>query len=164
MRHYYEGVLWLQEQQLKRLVDLTKVSGTQNPADIMTKNLAREQIDHYTSMLGFKITGGRSETTAKLHSLISECTMCSFATCARWELERLSSMSGEQTCPSAPAKGHGAARGQRSPVGVDWIECHMSSAIVIETWVAVHFCETVDVPQFGRPRVEVTIRRGNQVV
>ena len=33
--HLDVGVLWLQEQHLKRLVDLTTVSGTQNPADLM---------------------------------------------------------------------------------------------------------------------------------
>ena len=37
VRHLDVGVLWLQEQQLKRLVDLTKVLGTQNPADLMTR-------------------------------------------------------------------------------------------------------------------------------
>ena len=75
VRHLDVGVLWLQEQQLKRLIELTKVSGTQNPADLMTKNLAKEQIDQYTKMLGFEFTGGRSETTAKLHSFMSESTM-----------------------------------------------------------------------------------------
>jgi hypothetical protein len=73
---------------LKRLIELTKVSGTQNPADLMTKNLAKEQIDQYTEMLGFEFTGGRSETTAKLHSVMSESTMRAFAGCARWERER----------------------------------------------------------------------------
>ena len=51
------GVLWIQEEQFKRLVDLTQVSGTRNPADITTKNPAREQIDNYTKMLSFDITG-----------------------------------------------------------------------------------------------------------
>ena len=38
VRHLDVCVLWLQEQQFRRLIDLTKVSGTENPADLMTKN------------------------------------------------------------------------------------------------------------------------------
>ena len=36
VRHLNIGVLWLQEQQLRRVVELTKVLGTSNPADLMT--------------------------------------------------------------------------------------------------------------------------------
>ena len=36
VRHLDVGVLWLQEQQLRRLIELTKVLGTRNPADLMT--------------------------------------------------------------------------------------------------------------------------------
>ena len=38
-------------------------------------------------MLGIEFTRGRSETTAKLHSAMSESTMRAFAGCARWERE-----------------------------------------------------------------------------
>ena len=41
VRHLDIGVLWLQEQQLRRVVELTKVLGTENPADLMTKHLAQ---------------------------------------------------------------------------------------------------------------------------
>ena len=37
VRHLDVGVLWRQEHQLKRLVDFAKVSGTQNPAALMTQ-------------------------------------------------------------------------------------------------------------------------------
>ena len=108
MRHLDVGVLWLQEQQLKRIIELTKVSGTQNPRDLMTKTLAKDQINQYTEMLGFEFTGGLSETAAKLHSLISETTMRAFAASARWEHELLTSMSDENnTCQQAPGSGQG---------------------------------------------------------
>ena len=90
VRHLDVGVLWLEEQQLRRLVDLTKVSGTQNPADLMTKNLAKEHIDQYSEMLGFHFESGRSDATAKLHALAwSSTTLSAFAGCARWEAETL---------------------------------------------------------------------------
>ena len=37
VRHLDIGVLWLQEQQLRRIVELAKVLGTKNPADFFTK-------------------------------------------------------------------------------------------------------------------------------
>ena len=84
VRHLDVGVLWLQEKQLRRLIELTKVLGTRNPADLMTKNLTREQLDQYAEMLGFKVEEGRSETTAQLHSLLTQ-VFSAFAGSAAWE-------------------------------------------------------------------------------
>ena len=42
VRHLNIGVLCLQEQQLRRVVELTKVLGTSNPADLMTKHFGQE--------------------------------------------------------------------------------------------------------------------------
>ena len=92
---------------MKRPIELTKVSGTQNPADRMTKNLAKEQIVQYTKMLGFEFTGGRLETTAKLHSVMSESTMRVFAGCARWGREILLNMSQDVAHPVAPVEFQG---------------------------------------------------------
>lgn len=41
VRHLDIGILWLQEQQLRRIVELAKVLGTNNPADLMTKHLSQ---------------------------------------------------------------------------------------------------------------------------
>ena len=76
--------MWLQEQQLRRLIELAKVLGTRNPADFMTKNLTREQLDQYAEMLGFKFEDGGSETTAQLHSVLRH-VFSAFAGSAVWE-------------------------------------------------------------------------------
>ena len=44
VRHLDIGLLWLQEQQLRRIVELTKVLGTENPADLMTKHIAQDLV------------------------------------------------------------------------------------------------------------------------
>ena len=67
VRHLDIGVLWLQEQQVRRVVELTKVLGTENPADLMTKYLGRDAIDQYSRVLGYEYREGRSATTAQLH-------------------------------------------------------------------------------------------------
>ena len=68
VRHLDIGVLWLQEQQLRRVVELTKVLGTSNPADLMTKHLAQESLNQYAGVLRYEFRQIRSATTARLHS------------------------------------------------------------------------------------------------
>ena len=51
---------------------MTKVLGTENPADLTTKHLARESVNVYSSALGYKYRGGRSATTVKLHQVESK--------------------------------------------------------------------------------------------
>ena len=77
----------------------------------MTKNLANEQINQYTKMLGFEFTGGPSETAAKLHSVMSESTMRAFAGCARWERERFLNMSQDVVHLAASAEFQGELAG-----------------------------------------------------
>ena len=118
VRHLDVGVLWLQEQQLKQMIDLTKVAGTKNPADLMTKNLNKDQIDQYVEMLDFHFYDGRSATTAKLHSIMSTGTLDAFAGSARWESETLGAITPDgsvrarhdsreeaRSLPMAPAVG-----------------------------------------------------------
>ena len=58
MRHLDIGVLWLQEQQLRRVVELTKVLGTTNPADLMIKHLAQESLNQYAEVLQYDFRQG----------------------------------------------------------------------------------------------------------
>ena len=58
LRHIDLDVLWLQEQQARRLLPLDKVLGTDNIADLMTKNLPAATIDKYISMMGLKFEAG----------------------------------------------------------------------------------------------------------
>ena len=55
------------EQQLCRIVELTKDLGTENPADLMTKHLAQDLVTTFSTVLGYSFRGGRAVTTAQLH-------------------------------------------------------------------------------------------------
>ena len=53
IRHLQTGALWLQQQQLRNIVQLSKIPGADNTSDLMTKNVAREVLErHVTSMSG----------------------------------------------------------------------------------------------------------------
>lgn len=67
IRHLDVGSLWLHEVQLRQKVELIKVKGTSNPADLMTENLPRESVTEYSNQLSFEFREGRSDTTAQLH-------------------------------------------------------------------------------------------------
>ena len=51
LRHIDVDHLWLQDQQARRLLPLSKVQGSVNPADLMTKNLPAADIREYLAML-----------------------------------------------------------------------------------------------------------------
>ena len=67
VRHIDVDVLWLQEQEARRLVPLYKCLGTDNVADMMTKHIPAATIDHYSSSLAVEYPAGRSEIAQKLH-------------------------------------------------------------------------------------------------
>lgn len=69
VRHIDTAVLWLQEQQVRRMLPLVKVQGTMNEADMMTKNLDVAQVEGYLSMLELEYGSGRSTAAAQLHSI-----------------------------------------------------------------------------------------------
>ena len=45
LRHININCLWIQERQNAKDLELRKVLGTENPADLMTKHLARQPLD-----------------------------------------------------------------------------------------------------------------------
>ena len=69
VRHLDIGVLRLQKHQPRRVVELTKVPGMENPADLMTKHLDQKLVNQYTSVLNCEFRQGRAITTAKLHNM-----------------------------------------------------------------------------------------------
>ena len=71
VRHLEVDVLWLQEQQARARLPLLKVLGTVNPADLMTKHLARADIVKNLRIAGLVELEGRSTKAAKLHSVVS---------------------------------------------------------------------------------------------
>ena len=66
------GVLWLQEQQLCWIIELTKVWGQEKPAYLMTKHLAQDLSTKSSTVLGYRFRGGRATTTAQLHGVVGK--------------------------------------------------------------------------------------------
>ena len=61
MRHVKVGMLWVQEKQETGELQYAKVRGTDNPADLMTKNVNTALADKMTGILGQRFVDGRAE-------------------------------------------------------------------------------------------------------
>ena len=62
VRHLATGQLWVQDRIRTKDFELYKVAGTDNPADMLTKHLARESLDKHVSFSGLIRTAGRADT------------------------------------------------------------------------------------------------------
>ena len=63
MRHIDTHLLWVQQAVRSGRVDLRKVLGEENPADIFTKHLSsRERVQKLVALLGCRYTSGRAES------------------------------------------------------------------------------------------------------
>ena len=62
VRHLAVAQLWVQDLVRSKQCLLFKVLGTENPADLMTKPLARTEIDGHLVRLGLSRATGRAET------------------------------------------------------------------------------------------------------
>mgnify|MGYP000370569663 FL=1 len=60
-RHIAAHLLWVQERLRNKDFELPKVQGTENPADLMTKFLSREDNDRHTYAWGAAPMEGRSD-------------------------------------------------------------------------------------------------------
>ena len=65
VRHLAVAQIWVQELVHSRACRLFKVLGTENPADLMTKPLARTEIDGHLGRLGLSRAEGRAETAPR---------------------------------------------------------------------------------------------------
>jgi hypothetical protein len=65
VRHLAVAQLWVQDLVRSKLCRLHKVLGTENPADLMTKPLARTEIDGHLGRLGLSRATGRAETAPR---------------------------------------------------------------------------------------------------
>ena len=61
LRHINVSALWIQDVQDREGAEYTKILGTDNPADLMTKYLARDKIDKHMSTIGQGFMEGRAE-------------------------------------------------------------------------------------------------------
>ena len=69
LRHVELDVLWIQEQQARRLLPLRKVPGPRNPSDMMTKNVDTAHIDLFLDLLNLRIGTERAVIARNLHSV-----------------------------------------------------------------------------------------------
>ena len=69
LRHIEVDVLWLQEQQARRLLPIVKVPGPRNPSDMGTKNIAVALLDQYITQLNLEVVEGRAAIAQQLHSI-----------------------------------------------------------------------------------------------
>ena len=72
LRHVEVDVLWIQEQQARRLLPLRKVPGPRNPSDMGTKNIAVALLDQYLGQLDLEVVGGRAAIAQQFHLLEDE--------------------------------------------------------------------------------------------
>ena len=69
VRHIEVDHLWIQEQEARRMLPITKVPGGDNPADLMTKNVGIDLAIKHMASMGIRFAEGRSEAAAKLHTV-----------------------------------------------------------------------------------------------
>ena len=61
LRHINIATLWIQEKQDLHQLEMRKVQGTKNPADLMTKYLTRMVIDTHLQFIGQQRAKGRAQ-------------------------------------------------------------------------------------------------------
>ena len=66
MRHIKVQYLWIQERVRKHDLNIAKVDGKVNPADLMTKYLSAGEIAYHMNTLGFESSATRAELAPKL--------------------------------------------------------------------------------------------------
>ena len=66
IRHMEVCYLWIQEKLAEGKLKLHKMSGTENPSDLLTKHLARDIMEKHMQKLGLQRKEGRSELAPEL--------------------------------------------------------------------------------------------------
>jgi hypothetical protein len=69
VRHVEVDVLWLQEQQARRLLPIEKIPGPQNPSDLCTKNVPVGLLEQYMRQLNVYFAEGRAAVAQQLHAV-----------------------------------------------------------------------------------------------
>ena len=69
VRHVEVDILWIQEQQARKLLPLRKIPGPRNPSDLCTKNVPASLVEQYMQQLSVRIVEGRAAVAQQLHIL-----------------------------------------------------------------------------------------------
>ena len=88
LRHINVRYLWLQEKVRMKELDVLKVAGTSNPADLMTKNLDAATMWKHLKTLGFYSASGRAELAPRLRSTEEDPNSTQHATTPAAALEQ----------------------------------------------------------------------------
>ena len=68
MRHINVKSLWLQEKEVQKVLQYTKVKGEDNPADGLTKHVRQELAEKYSKTVNMKLGRDRAKTSLQLAS------------------------------------------------------------------------------------------------
>ena len=66
LRHVRVGLLWIQQKAEEGEIQYEKVLGTENPADLMAKHLARNTSVHLQQKLGLTHVTGRADVSLSI--------------------------------------------------------------------------------------------------
>ena len=69
VRHLRAGTLWLQVKQSKNMMEILTAPGSENVADIFTKNLGQWFTEQHLAAMNREYSSGKAETAAQFHSL-----------------------------------------------------------------------------------------------
>ena len=69
IRHLDTSMLWIQQKQARGDVQFEKVLGSNNPADVWTKNADHGVRNRHMRMLGFEYVEGRANKAVGLHAM-----------------------------------------------------------------------------------------------
>ncbi len=69
LRHIQTQYLWLQERVGNKELTLTKVVGTSNPADMLTKNLAIADLSKHLEFSGLIVRAGRADGSLQINGV-----------------------------------------------------------------------------------------------
>ena len=60
------GLLWIQEQVEEGEVDVKKILGDDNPADLFAKNVPAAKVEKFMGLIGQEYKEGRADVSIKL--------------------------------------------------------------------------------------------------
>ena len=69
IRHVDVAILWLQQKELKKQLEVLKVAGTENPSDLLTKHVDRRLCEEHVGRLGCRFADGRADSAMQLLSV-----------------------------------------------------------------------------------------------
>ena len=75
VRHLAVHLLWLQDAVKNKQVQLVKIAGSKNPADMLTKHLTREVLDRHAYKAGIMLKEGRSVIAPRMLSSDTNATI-----------------------------------------------------------------------------------------